>query len=76
MQILNTLTDKELQETVIKEVAKARNELKCAEADMKKANSRLSFLVVLANELIHRTDKQEKRYEDNTTSGKAETNQN
>jgi hypothetical protein len=76
MQILNTLTDKELQETVIKEVAKARNELKCAQADMKKANSRLSFLVVLANELIHRTDKQEKRYEDNTTSGKAETNQN
>ena len=76
MQILNTLTDKELQQTVIKEVAKARNELKCAEADMKKANSRLSFLVVLANELIHRTDKQEKRYEDNTTSGKAETNQN
>lgn len=76
MQILNTLTDKELQETVIKEVAKARNELKCAEADMKKANSRLSFLIVLANELIQRTDKQEKRYEDNTTSGKAETNQN
>ena len=76
MQILNTLTDKELQETVIKEVAKARNELKCAQADMKKANSRLSFLVVLANELIQRTDKQEKRYEDNTTSGKAETNQN
>lgn len=76
MQILNTLTDKELQETVIKEVAKARNELKCAQADMRKANSRLSFLVVLANELIHRTDKQEKRYEDNTTSGKAETNQN
>lgn len=76
MQILNTLTDKELQQTVIKEVAKARNELKCAEADMKKANSRLSFLIVLANELIQRTDKQEKRYEDNTTSGKAETNQN
>ena len=76
MQILNTLTDKELQETVIKEVAKARNELKCAQADMRKANSRLSFLIVLANELIQRTDKQEKRYEDNTTSGKAETNQN
>lgn len=74
MQILNTLTDKELHETVIKEVAKARNELKCAQADMKKANSRLSFLIVLANELIHRTDMKDKRYEDNTTGGKAKTN--
>jgi len=61
MQVLNTLTDKELHETVIKESAKARNELKCAEADIKKANSRLSFLVVLANELIQRTDKKENR---------------
>lgn len=74
MQILNTLTDKELHETVIKESAKARNELKCAEADIRKANGRLSFLIVLANELIQRTDKQEKRYEDNTTGGKATTN--
>tara|TARA_R110002051_G_scaffold318711_1_gene401432 strand:+ start:944 stop:1168 length:225 start_codon:yes stop_codon:yes gene_type:complete len=74
MQILNTLTDKELHETVIKEVAKARNEIRCAEADMRKANGRLSFLIVLANELIQRTDKQEKRYEDYTTGGKATTN--
>jgi hypothetical protein len=76
MQMLNTLTDKELQETVIKEVAKARNELKCAQADIKKANSRLSFLVVLANELIQRTDKKENRYEDQQTGGKATINQN
>ena len=74
MKVLNTLTDKQLHETVIKEVAKARNELKCAGADMKKANNRLSFLIVLANELIQRTDKQEKRYEDNTTGSKAKIN--
>ena len=59
MQVLNTKTEKELYQSMIQEAAKARNEIKCAEADIKKANSRLSFIVVLANELLNR-DKKEK----------------
>ena len=54
MQILNTKTDKELMQTVLAEIAKARNEIKCAEADVKKANARLGFLVTVANELLSR----------------------
>lgn len=54
MQILNTKTDKELMQTVLAEIAKARNELKCAEADVKKVNSRISFLITVANELQNR----------------------
>ena len=54
MQILNTKTDEELTQTVLAEIAKARNEIKCAEADVKKANSRLGFLVTVANELLSR----------------------
>ena len=59
MQILNTKTENELYQSMIQEAAKARNEIKCAEADIRKANSRLSFIVVLANELLNR-DKKEK----------------
>lgn len=54
MQILNTKTDKELMQTVLAEIAKARNELKCAEADVKKVNNRISFLINVANELHSR----------------------
>ena len=59
MQVLNTLSRKELAQTILAEVAKANNELQCAEADIKKARSRLGFLIAVANKLLD-TDKQEK----------------
>tara|TARA_X000001382_G_C3152695_1_gene173486 strand:+ start:413 stop:595 length:183 start_codon:yes stop_codon:yes gene_type:complete len=59
MEILTDLNNNQLHHTIIKEVAKARNEMKCAESDLKKANSRLGFLIVIANELLTRTDKKE-----------------
>jgi len=74
MQILNTLSKKELAQTILAEVAKTKNEIKCAENDLKKANSRLSFLIVLANELIQRTDKKENRYADRETRRKTSIN--
>ncbi len=52
MQILNTLSKKELAQTILAEVAKANNEIQCAEADLKKARSRLGFLIVVANRLL------------------------
>ena len=55
MQILNNLKDEELNKTLVAEIAKARNELKCAQEDIKKANSRLSFLVAVSNELNNRS---------------------
>lgn len=54
MDILDKKTDKELLQSVVAELAKATNELKCAQGDLNKAQSRLSFLVVLANKLINR----------------------
>ena len=56
MQILNTLNKKELAQTILAEVAKAKNEIRCAESDLKKANSRLGFLVAVANELLNKED--------------------
>ncbi|CAB4137469.1 hypothetical protein UFOVP327_27 [uncultured Caudovirales phage] len=56
MQILDDKSDKELLQSVIAEVSKARAELRCAEEDIKKAAGRIGFLIVLANELINRQE--------------------
>ena len=54
MDILDSKTDEELLRSMIEELAKAKNELRCAKADLEKANSRISFLIVLAHTLIER----------------------
>lgn len=56
MDILDKKTDEELLRSLLGEIAKARNELSCAKGDLDKANSRLSFLIVLANTLIERQE--------------------
>lgn len=53
--LINTKTDEELLQSLLAEIAKARNEVNCAANDLRKANSRLGFLVMLANGLIDRT---------------------
>lgn len=55
MDVLDKKTDKELAESALAEIAKAKNEMRSAEQDLNKAKSRLNFLVVLANKLIDRT---------------------
>lgn len=55
MKIVEDLTNKELSQTVLAEVAKAKNELNSAQRDIEKAQSRLGFLIVLANEQINRS---------------------
>ena len=54
MDLLDKKTDEELYRSLLGEVAKARNEIACAKGDLDKANSRLSFLIVVINELISR----------------------
>jgi len=54
MQILDDKSDKELLESLIQEIAKATNELRCAKADIDKAQSRIKFLLVLAHTLMNR----------------------
>lgn len=62
MEILDRKTDDELLRSLLGEIAKARNEISCAQGDITKAQSRLGFLVVLANELIVRHDLQKDDY--------------
>jgi hypothetical protein len=54
MDILDKKTDEELLRSLIGELAKANNELRCARADVDKAAGRINFLLVLANTLIQR----------------------
>lgn len=54
MDILDKKTNKELEESLLAEVAKASNEIKCARQDLDKASNRLSFLLVVVNKLIKR----------------------
>lgn len=54
MDVLDSKSDRELLQSLLAEVAKAKNEIRCAEADIKKANNRLAFLLVVTNLLIER----------------------
>lgn len=54
MDVLDNKSDKELLESLIAEIAKCTNELKCARGDLEKAQSRIKFLLVLTHELINR----------------------
>jgi len=55
MDILDKKTDEQLINSILAEIAKASNEIRCAQGDLNKAQSRLNFLVVVANKLIERT---------------------
>jgi cell division FtsZ-interacting protein ZapD len=67
MDVIDQKTDQELIESLIPELAKASNELKCAERDLAKIRSRLGFLTMIANRLKERSD------EDHRTSPQTPT---
>jgi hypothetical protein len=54
MDILDNKSDKELLESLLAEIAKANNELKCARGDIEKAQGRVKFATMLVNDLIQR----------------------
>ena len=54
MDLLDQKTTQQLEESLLAEVAKASNELRCARQDLDKATNRLSFLLVVINKLINR----------------------
>lgn len=54
MDVLDTKTDRELLESVVQEIAKCTNELRCARGDLEKAQGRIRFLLVLAHTMLNR----------------------
>lgn len=58
MDILSEKSDQEMLKSLIAETAKAQNEIKCAQRDLEKAQNRVSFCLVLLNNLINRDIKE------------------
>lgn len=54
MDLLENKSDKEILQSLLAEIAKAKNEISCARGDIQKAQSRLTFLIVAANEMLNR----------------------
>lgn len=54
MDLLDNKSDKDLLLSLLAEIAKAQNELRCAQNDLNKATNRIKFCVVLSNTLINR----------------------
>jgi len=54
MDLIDKKSDLELLQSLLAEMAKANNEIKCAQADLVKAQNRMKFLILLANTLIDR----------------------
>jgi hypothetical protein len=54
MDVLDRKTDNELLQSMIAELAKAKNEINTAQRDLQKADSRIRFLLVLAHKLMDR----------------------
>ena len=57
MDLLDKKTDNDLIKSALAEIAKAKSEVSTAEADVRKVKNRLSFLIVLVNEMIKRQEK-------------------
>lgn len=56
MDVLDKKSDLELLQSLLAELAKANNEIKCAQNDLNKAQNRMKFLLLLANILIERQE--------------------
>jgi hypothetical protein len=54
MDLLKGKTNKELVQSCVAELAKAQNEIRCAQRDVDKANRRLSFLLAVLNTINDR----------------------
>lgn len=54
MDVIDSKTDRELLESLIAEMAKAQNELKCAKGDVEKATNRIRFANVLLHKMLDR----------------------
>ena len=54
MDLLKHKSDQEILESILAEIAKSTNEIRCASGDIQKANSRMTFAIAAINELINR----------------------
>lgn len=66
MDVLDSKSLLELLRAMEQEIAKSHNEIRCARADLDKAQKRISFLSVLNHKLIERTKDQQNENKSNS----------
>ena len=54
MDVIDNKSDRELLDSLLAEIAKANNEIKCARGDVEKAQNRIRFATMLLHRLIDR----------------------
>jgi hypothetical protein len=54
MDIIDNKSTKQLLDSMVGELAKAQNEMRCAQRDTDKANKRISFCLAVINALQNR----------------------
>jgi hypothetical protein len=54
MDLLKHKSDQDILESILAEIAKSTNEIRCASGDIQKANGRMTFAIAAINELINR----------------------
>lgn len=54
MSVIDSKTDTELLHSLLAQVAKSTAELRCAQADVAKAQNRLQFALAVINNMINR----------------------
>lgn len=59
MDVIKHKTDSELIRSLLAEAAKCKNEIACSKSDIQKAQNRLSFILLVINELLDRSEDQE-----------------
>jgi hypothetical protein len=60
MDLIEHKSNQELLKSVLAEIAKAKNEIRCAQADLIKATNRLGFSLLVLNKLINREEDKQK----------------
>jgi len=60
MDLIEHKSNKDLLKSVLAEIAKAKNEIRCAQADLIKSTNRLGFSLLVLNKLINREEDKQK----------------
>ena len=56
MDIIDHKTTAQLLQSMLAELAKAQNEITCAERDIRKAQGRQAFVLMIVNRMINRQE--------------------
>lgn len=67
MNVVDSKSSEELLRSLLAEAAKSQNELRCAQADLRKTQSRLQFVIAIINQMLDRLEENQDEIESNSS---------